>query len=80
MEYVPAFCSLNGSGDILHAISRGMNMPLRGMNIHLYFPASELILCCIQDSISRAALFLTYFKRIKFSSEKFTHMSKLMST
>ena len=36
--------SLNGSGNILHAISRGMNMPSRGMKIHLYCPASELIL------------------------------------
>ena len=40
--------SLNGSGNILHSISRGMNTPSRGMNIHLHFPVSELILCSYQ--------------------------------
>ena len=35
--------SLIGSGNFLHAISCGMKMPSRGMDIHLYFPALELI-------------------------------------
>ena len=64
--------SLNGSGNILHAISFGMNMPSRGVNIHLYFLASDLILC------SYPQVNLTDFSNLEVSSSK-CPVSRLIS-
>ena len=45
MSIHPAGGCIHPVGNNMHAISRGINTSSQGMNIHLYFPASELMLC-----------------------------------